>query len=283
MSADAALLADDRHCEALLRHYENFTVASRLTPRELRRDLTRVYAFARTTDDIGDETGDALIATRRLEQWRRQVAAMFRGDAPAGPVLRALAVTVRRHALEEQPFQDLISANLMDQSVSQYEDWPSLHAYCRLSASPVGRIVLRLFGVRDGDADALSDDVCVGLQLANFAQDVSVDAARGRTYLLQQELRALGPRGAIQAMCRRAHDLLQSGRDLERVVPRRLRAQLALYRLGGESIINAIERAGWDTCRVRPVLGLQQRARIVVRALPAVMVALRPEPVPSHG
>jgi len=52
---------------------------------------------------------------------------------------------------------------------------------------PVGRIVLRLFEIRDPAAVALSDDVCIGLQLANFAQDVSVDKRLGRTYLLQSE------------------------------------------------------------------------------------------------
>ena len=76
------------------------------------------------------------------------------------------------------------AANLQDQYVHQYRTWPELHDYCRQSAAPVGRLVLRLFGLRDDSADLLSDDVCIGLQLANFAQDVRVDARKGRTYLL---------------------------------------------------------------------------------------------------
>ena len=231
--------AADAYCVAMLRHYENFTVASRLAPRALRRDLARIYAFARTTDDLGDETGDPVVATRRLNAWRDEVTALFAGDVALHPVLLALRDTIERRTLPPQPFVDLIEANLQDQRVSNYEDWPALLGYCRLSAAPVGRLVLRLCGIDDPRAVALSDDVCIGLQLANFAQDVSVDARRGRTYLLQCELRDGGQRGAVRAMCERARTLLASGRELEAMVSPRMRLQLALYRLGGEAILDA--------------------------------------------
>src|SRR5205807_4312186 len=137
--------AADAYCVAMLRHYENFTVASRLAPRALRRDLARVYAFARTTDDLGDESGDRALATRRLTAWREQVTAMFAGDAPVHPVLLALRETIHRRSLPLKPFLDLIDANLQDQRLAAYEDWPALLEYCRLSAAPVGRLVLRIF------------------------------------------------------------------------------------------------------------------------------------------
>src|SRR5207247_2007173 len=127
-----------------------------------------------------------------------------------------------------QPFLDLIEANLQDQHISTYEDWAALRGYCLLSAAPVGRMVLQLFGIAGTRAVALSDDVCIGLQLANFAQDVRVDAQRGRTYLLQCDMRDGGEVAAVQAMCERARDLLRSGRELETLVPLRLRGQLAL-------------------------------------------------------
>jgi squalene synthase HpnC len=256
----------DRQCAQLVRHYENFTVASRLAPRRLRRDLTRVYAYARTTDDIGDETGDARVATDRLIAWREQVVALFAGRPVTHPVLVALAPTVRAHQLPEQPFLDLIDANLQDQTTAQYEDWPALLGYCRLSAAPVGRIVLQLFGVREERAQALSDDVCIGLQLANFAQDVSIDSARRRTYLLQADLRARGEVSAVASMCERARALLESGRELEAMVRGRLRFQLALYRLGGEAILDAIAKMGFRTAKTRPVVSRSARMRILVNA-----------------
>src|SRR5437868_2986283 len=118
--------AADAYCVAMLRHYENFTVASRLAPRALRRDLARIYAFARTTDDLGDETGDPAVATRRLNAWRDEVTALFAGDVALHPVLLALRDTIERRTLPPQPFVDLIEANLQDQRVSNYEDWPAL-------------------------------------------------------------------------------------------------------------------------------------------------------------
>src|SRR5579864_5252311 len=161
--ATVALQAADAYCRQLVRHYENFTVASRLSPRALRRDLTRVYAFCRFTDDLGDESGDRAVATRRLRRWRDETRESFDHDERTHPVLVALTATVQRFGLDAQPFVDLIDANLQDQRVDRYEDWPALRAYCTRSAAPVGRIVLRLFGIDAPDAIGLSDDVCIGL------------------------------------------------------------------------------------------------------------------------
>src|SRR5215831_4256095 len=141
------LTAADAYCRLLAgRHYENFTVASRLLPAGLRLDLARLYAYCRVTDDLGDESGTA--ALDRLARWRAEVNDLFAGRQPVHPVLAALGQTVRRHALPAQPFLDLVAANLQDQQRTEYETWPDLLAYCRLSAAPVGRIVLVLVGLR---------------------------------------------------------------------------------------------------------------------------------------
>jgi len=272
------LEASDAYCRQILRHYENFTVASRLTPRRLRRDLTRVYAFCRTTDDIGDESGEPAFAIKRLERWRAEVEALFNGVLPSHPVLIALAPTLVTHRLTEQPFLDLIAANLQDQRVNAYEDWSQLRGYCRLSAAPVGRIVLQLFGVTDPRAVPLSDDICIGLQLANFAQDVAGDAQRGRCYLLQSELSSLGVAGAVSALCERARELLSSGRRLEGLVRGRLRLQLSLYRLGGDAIVDAIAASGYTTASARPAVARGDRIRIGLHAL-RDMIALAEAPV----
>ncbi|MBV8527280.1 MAG: squalene/phytoene synthase family protein [Candidatus Dormibacteraeota bacterium] len=275
----ASVAAADVYCNALLRHYENFTVASRLSPRTLRRDLARVYAFCRTTDDIGDETGDPERATERLLRWREDVVAMFDDNVPPEhPVLLALNETVVRHRMPRQPFLDLIAANLQDQHVTGYEDWPALHAYCSLSAAPVGRMVLRVNGYGDTRRTELSDAVCIGLQLANFAQDVGVDAGKGRCYLLQTDVRAGGTTAAVRALCDRARQLLDRGRALEASVGPRLRVQLALYRLGGNAILDAIARAGYRTESIRPAVSTRDRGRIASTAL---LTALQRRPAAS--
>ena len=87
ISLDAA----DAYCRQLVKHYENFTVASRLSPRSLRRDLTRVYAFCRFTDDLGDESGDRAVAMRRLRRWRDETRESFDHAATARTPLRRWA------------------------------------------------------------------------------------------------------------------------------------------------------------------------------------------------
>lgn len=261
------LEAADAYCRFLVhRHYENFLIVSGLPARSaLRRDLMRTYAYCRTTDDLGDESGAC--ARARLERWRDEVVALFERKPVVHPVLLALRDTVDRMQLPREPFLALIQANLQDQDVSSYADWPALRAYCMLSAAPVGRMVLGVFGLSGAQMESLSDDVCIGLQLANFAQDVSWDAAKGRLYLLQPELRAGGTALAVRAHCDRARTLLASGRALEALAPEPLRRQLALYRLGGLAIVAAIERAGYRTDLRRPRVSAFAKSLLLLRTL----------------
>lgn len=258
----------DAYCRTLAgAHYENFVVASKWVPQKLRLDLMRFYAFCRTTDDLGDESGSREEASSRLARWREDTEAFFGGEPPVHPVFIALKDTVARNGLERQPFIDLIAANEQDQRVLQYETWPQLHEYCMLSAAPVGRVVLRLFGIANPVTEKLSDDVCIGLQLANHAQDVSRDARIGRRYLLQEDIDASDTTGAVRAMVERARALLASGSTLQRMAPGVLRLQLALYRLGGLAICDAIEGIGYGTEVTRPSVSKRMKMGLLVRAL----------------
>ncbi|HEU5423917.1 MAG TPA: squalene/phytoene synthase family protein [Nitrolancea sp.] len=267
MSQLSALQAADAYCRELAaRHYENFSVASRILPAHPRLHLARIYAYCRITDDLGDEGGGDALA--RLAEWRALLLRAFDEPAqPLHPVLLALRPTIRACDLSPEPFLDLIAANVQDQTTTRYEDWDALHGYCIRSAAPVGRLVLRVFGVRQPTAEALSDDVCIGLQLANFAQDVRRDGQRGRVYLLQQVLRREGSAAAVRDLCDRAVRLLASGRELEALVPGRLGVQLALYRLGGEAVVAAIRRGDYRTDLVRPRIAAPAKARILATAL----------------
>lgn len=267
MSELTELQSADAYCRYLAnRHYENFSVASFILPAELRQHLARVYAFCRSTDDYGDESsGDAL---ERLESWREQFVSSYAGSAkPVHPVLIALRETIAAFDLPDQPFLDLIAANVQDQRIHEYHTWTELDAYCHLSATPVGRLVLAIFGVHDPRAEQLSDDVCIGLQLANHAQDVRRDRDKGRTYLLQSDLQTGGVTVAVQSMANRAATLLTSGIELEQMVPGRLGLQLALYRLGGMAVVAAIEQMGYRTDQQRPHVSTLEKAKIVTVAL----------------
>ena len=245
------LASADAYCRYLVRrHYENFSVVSRFLPGDVAHDLTRIYAYCRCTDDLGDESGDQALA--RLRLWREQVDAMLSGGVPIHPVLLALRETVERRRLAAQPVVDLIAANVQDQTV----------------------MVLGVYGVSDRRAGVLSDDVCIGLQLANHAQDVRRDAARGRSYVLQSDLQAASLPDAVRALCVRARELLRSGVELETLVPKPLRTQLALYRLGGNAIVDRIEAIGYRTDRVRPVVTSSMKIMLLARAW---VESLRPQ------
>src|SRR5215203_4034417 len=188
-------------CERLAQsHYENFPVASRLLPRRMRPHVAAVYAFARGADDIADE-GVAAAGERqeRLHAWQRRlhdaVAAGPGGDALARDedlVFVALGHTIRSLDLPLSLFDDLLSAFGQDTMTTRYASWRDVLDYCRRSANPVGRLVLRIAGYRDDGLDRSSDALCTALQLTNFWQDFGRDWRTGRLYVPREILDACG-------------------------------------------------------------------------------------------
>ena len=182
----AAQRYTDRFLRRGVRGGENFTVASWLLPRSIRRGFADVYAFCRWADDLADDTRNRGKPERGLELlgwWRDELDRCYAGR-PRHPVYVALAATVERHGLPRRPFDDLIDAFEQDQRVTRYADLPTLLRYCEKSANPVGRLVLMLMGYRDDERFALSDATCTALQLTNFWQDVRRDVLeRDRVYL----------------------------------------------------------------------------------------------------
>ncbi|HEY3017410.1 MAG TPA: squalene synthase HpnC [Gaiellaceae bacterium] len=251
---------------------ENFPVASLLFPRRLRPHLRAVYGFARLVDILGDEIeGDRLAALDDLE---REVDGCYSGAA-TWPVLRVLQPTIHEFALPREPFVRLIEANRMDQRISEYETWEDLREYCRHSADPVGRLVLGLLRL-DDDAElvAASDDVCTGLQLVNFLQDVPRDLELGRVYLPLEDRRRFGvteldrPSAELLELLRfeaaRARGLLASGRVLQARIGGRVGRAVGLFARGGLAALDALESAHWDVFTQRP---RPSRARLALAAL----------------
>ena len=240
------------------RHYENFPVLSRFVPVHLRLPLAWVYAFARTTDDLGDE-GPARPAERlaALDLWeRRFLTALSDGRGEGDPVLAGVARAIRQHDLPVESFRALIHANRMDQLCRRYASFAELLESCAHSANPVGRIVLRLFGRDDSALLPLSDAVCTGLQLANHWQGLGEDLRlRDRLYVPLEDLERFGVGEADLRRSRptrsvlrllgyeidRTRDLLYSGAALSEAFDGRRAAVLRLFARGGLSILDAIE------------------------------------------
>src|SRR5262245_36318455 len=176
-------------------HCENFTVAALLLPRRLIRHFAAVYAYCRWSDDLADETAGGTEALNHIAWWRGELLACYPGHGgqgspePRHPVMIALRETIRRFSIPAQPFLDLLTAFEQDQRVKRYSTFDELLGYCRNSANPVGRLVLYLFECFDERRAALADEVCTGLQLANFWQDVARDFAIGRVYLPEEDFK----------------------------------------------------------------------------------------------
>ena len=190
------------YCSRLARaHYENFTVASALLPRQLIRHFHAVYAYCRWADDLADESGGGAHALSLLRWWREELLQCYDGR-PHHPVFVALQDTIRRFDIPPQPFLDLLSAFEQDQVVQRYDTFEQLLGYCRCSANPVGRLVLYLGESFDGERAALSDYICTALQLTNFWQDVERDFAIGRIYLPREDRARFGYSDNDLAACR---------------------------------------------------------------------------------
>lgn len=258
-------------------HYENFHVVSLLLPRRLHQDFYNVYAFCRWADDLGDELDSPQESLKWLAWWREQTEAAYEGHA-RHPVFVALRGTIERHALPSEPLLDLIQAFVQDQTVTRYEDYPDLFAYCRYSANPVGRIVLHLCGYADPERQRLSDATCTGLQLANFWQDVARDLDKGRIYLPLRVLARHGCRledvlarratpefrSAMRELTGVARRLFQDGLPLAGMVDRRLAVDIELFSRGGLLILDKIEAQDCDVFRRRPAISKSERAWLLV-------------------
>jgi squalene synthase HpnC len=253
---------------------ENFPVASLLFPRALRPHLRAVYGFARLVDILGDEAeGDRL---ELLDELEREVDACYGAGAPSWPVMQQLQPTIREFDLPREPFLRLIEANRMDQRICEYPTWADLKDYCVHSADPVGRLVLGLLRrADDAELVAASDDVCTGLQLVNFLQDVPRDLALGRVYLPVEDRRRYdvtvldAPNDPLTRLLRfeagRARGLLAGGRLLRERIGGRVGRAVGLFARGGLAALDVLEEAGWDIFTQRPRPSRLRLAREALR------------------
>jgi len=286
----AALRAAYAECEQLASsHYENFPVASRLVPRAMRPHVAAVYAFARTADDFADEGSRPVEERLRLlDDWQSRLHACVRtsavrvsgGESGDDRIFLALGETIRACNLPVSLFDDLLSAFRQDITVKRYDTWDALLDYCRRSANPVGRLVLRIAGYDDARLDQSSDALCTALQLTNFWQDLERDWIAGRLYVPLDDVSAeaadtrdLDARRMTEAWVRvlrrvagRTHESFMDGRQVCDGVSGRLRYELRLTWLGGTQILERLHRIDYDVFEHRPALGVVDAPSLLWRA-----------------
>ena len=250
-----------------------------LLPRRLRADLIAVYEVVRVVDDLGDQAvGNR---TALLGEFADDLATIWEGGRPEHPVLARLAPVVAARGLDREPFARVVQANLVDQRVHRYASYAELRGYCTLSAEPIGRIVLAVFGVDDPVATELSDRVCTALQLIEHWQDVAEDRRAGRVYLPQEDLAAFGVaeaeldgpvsspalRRLMLFQITRAAELLESGAPLVGLLRGWARLAVAGYLAGGRAAVAALRRSRGEVLAGPP----RSRRRDIVRHLGGVL------------
>ena len=262
-------------------HYENFPVASFLLPSHLREAVAAIYYFARSADDIADEgqlTADQRLA--ELARYQQGLDRIERGETDPDPIFQRLARAVATHDLQIPLLRDLLDAFAQDVHKQRYTNFNELLDYCRRSANPVGRLLLRLYKAESTQQLEQSDAVCSSLQLINHWQDVAIDWYKPRVYLPQEDLdrfnvgEAHFQEGRIDAswialmrfQVERARNMMLYGAPLARTLPGRIGFELRLMICGGLRILEKIESVGYDVFRHRPQLTTADWPLLVWRA-----------------
>ncbi len=268
-------------CELTKRTGRNFYFSFVALPRNLRRDMCVLYAFMRTTDDIGDDEAVGLDARRdNLANWKQELAAALRDESDRHPCLPALKSLVDRHRIPEQYLFDVIDGVEMDLTPRRFSTFDELREYCYKVAGAVGLCCIHIWGYAGEGAIAPAIDCGTAFQLTNILRDLGEDAARGRVYLPQDELIRFGYaedellrqtdndrfRSLMAFQVGRAREYYASAEALfgflSRDGRRILRAMLSIYR----GLLDKIEAANYDVFSQRISLSLVRKWWIAARS-----------------
>ena len=273
-------------------HYENFPVGSWLLPARMRPAVLALYRFARTGDDLADE--GALTRDARLAGLQALRAGLL-AQAPQGHSehLFEIGAALRRaldgHGLSTAAADRMLSAFEQDAYNAPMATETAVLEYCHRSANPIGELFLQLSGLHRHAAYATllkaSDDICTGLQLANFAQDMGEDVARDRHYVPDDWFHAAGittrdalarlrPAQLPVRMARWAWEHLHRGACLPAQmrrthVPdaRRLAIEVALCLEGGLAIADKVRQDPAGVWHQSPTISRHQLPMLLLRSL----------------
>ena len=285
-----------KYCLAIAQnHYENFPVASKLLNKQLRFPIAAVYAFARSADDFADE-GDrsdeqrlSLLNEYRIELDEIQQTLTQRSDNKKQPsvhtsdnkIFIALADVILQYQIPIGLFYDLLNAFRQDVITSRYTDFDEILAYCKLSANPVGRILLHLNHSASEKNCHYSDAICTGLQLINFYQDIAQDIDESdRLYLPLNEMEQYkvsindikNQRNTSQAQklitiqLQRARQTYESGKPLCFNLSGTFALEIRMIYSGGKLILDKLEENSGSIYR-RPRLNAKDKIKIIWQAV----------------
>jgi presqualene diphosphate synthase len=257
----------------------SFYAGMRLLPKAEREAMFAIYAFCRAVDDIADDgIGTRAARAAELDAWRADLDALYAGQASNRAAF--LAPFVARYGLRKEDFFTVIDGMAMD--VAEDIRAPGLHAldlYCDRVASAVGRLSVKVFGMKEAPGLKLAHHLGRALQLTNILRDLDEDAAVSRLYLPREFLDAAGiasrdPQAVIanplvDKACRKLAAIAHTHyREADAVMRGRVTGKLRAPRLMGavySRILAKMEEASWAPPRHRVSLSSAHKLWIVLR------------------
>lgn len=275
----------ERFCrEMARREAKNFYWGFISLPHDQRMAIYALYDFARQVDDDVDGALRADLIPARLAVQRERVRLLRPQDDRAvfadDPIMQVLSRAVKRYAIPQSELGELIDGVERDCTRMRYETWAELREYCRLVASVVGRMCVRIFGFTDEAALLRADELGLALQLTNILRDVREDAEMGRIYLPQDELRRFGITDEAMLNVRpgegweelvafevqRARELFKTGYEVLRYIPRRAAACVQTMAGIYERLLSKIEKDPHLPLRERAALSKGEKLQVVLES-----------------
>jgi squalene synthase HpnC len=251
-------------CEKITKmHYENFPVASFLLPSNKRNYIYPIYAFARIADDVADEIADSENKIQILDKLQENIF----NHQTNHPIFLALQDTITKINLDANLLSDLIKAFKIDSEFQILNNTDEILNYCKYSANPIGRIMLRIFEEDTEQNCIYSDKICTALQLTNFWQDISRDLRNNRIYfpkdkltkynLFEKDLLKLQYKNELNdliiELINETEKIFHEGKLLiNSVKSKRLRFELKLTVLGGLRVLSLCKNLKGNLIHQRP-------------------------------
>ncbi len=269
----------ERYCQEMARREaKNFYWGFISLPPDQRVAIYALYDFARQVDDEADSAGRPRLEAS-LEGHRLRARECIHGRW-SDPVTMVLTRAVQRYAIPESELLALIDGVQMDFTHSRYTTWAELEGYCRLVASTIGRMCVRIFGFEDPSALEHADELGIALQLTNILRDVKEDGELGRVYLPQDELERFGVSEAgllagrpgpnwealVAFEAARAREYFRTGLRVLEQIPRRPAACVKTMAGIYQRILGMIERQPRLPLRRRASLSSGAKLALVLRS-----------------
>jgi squalene synthase HpnC len=280
-----------KYCESVARsHYENFPVASFFIPKNKRKYIYNIYAFARLADDIADSDSLSPVEkTIKLDKLDKELKDCFENvynneNNDQLNIFKALHNTAFELNINADEFSNLLKAFKQDAVKQRYDKFEELIEYSNYSANPIGHLVLNTFGYHsenDEELFRLSDNICTGLQLINFWQDVGRDLEINRIYIPFKEMQKFNYSeelllkkienddfiNLIKSLVEMTKEIFNKGKGIEKKLTGRLKLELKAIYNGGNEIIKKIEKINYKVLSGRVEIKKSDKMKLVLKTI----------------